>query len=151
MGYLVLVLFLTGWRYLCCSSVHRARTESWMLQCILLKDMFEACRLWKMCKLVCRSLLNWFHVIGKCIKGVHCARQSVEYVSWCATCYRKRQCRSFKVTVLLPYQVPPDVIVSSTPHAVVVYYYHNGWLRDYHHSHTAYKISLSWSSFVSRF
>jgi len=48
-----------------------------------------------------------------------------------ATCYRKRQCRSFKVTVLLPYQVLPDVIVSNTPHAVMVYYYHNGWLQDY--------------------
>jgi len=34
-----------------------------------------------------------------------------------------RQCQSFKVTVLLLYQVPPDVIVNNTPHAVMVYYY----------------------------
>jgi hypothetical protein len=33
--------------------------------------------------------------------------------------------------VLLPYQVLPDVIVSITPHTVVVKRYYNGWLRDY--------------------
>ena len=53
-----------------------------------------------------------------------------EAMSQCATSYHKRQCRSFKAAVLLPYQVLPDVIVSNTPHAVVVYYYHNGWSRD---------------------
>jgi hypothetical protein len=47
-----------------------------------------------------------------------------------ATCYLNRECRSFKVPVFGPDQVLPDVIVSNTPHAVVVYYYHNGWIRD---------------------
>ena len=48
-----------------------------------------------------------------------------------ATCYHNRKCRSFKVAVLGLFQVLPDVIVSNTPHAVVVYYYHNGWSQDY--------------------
>ena len=48
-----------------------------------------------------------------------------------ATSYRNGECRSLKVTVFGPYQVLPDVIVSITPHAVVVKHYYNGWLRDY--------------------
>ena len=51
-------------------------------------------------------------------------------MSQCATCYHNRECRSFKVAVFGSFQVLPDVIVSNTPHAVVVYYYHNGWSRD---------------------
>ena len=47
------------------------------------------------------------------------------------TCYHKRQCQSFKVTVLLLYWVFLDIIVSNTLHAVMVYYYHNGWFEDY--------------------
>jgi hypothetical protein len=63
-----------------------------------------------MCKLVCSSLLNCFHIVGKCIKGVHWVRQSDEVImSQHTTCHCKRQCQSFKVTVLLPYQVLPDI------------------------------------------
>jgi hypothetical protein len=48
-----------------------------------------------------------------------------------ATYYLNRECRSFKVPVFGPDQVLPDVIVSITPHTVVVKRYYNSWLRDY--------------------
>ena len=46
-------------------------------------------------------------------------------------CYHNRECRSFKVAVFGLFQVLPNVIVSNTPHAVMLCYYHNGWSQDY--------------------
>ena len=47
-----------------------------------------------------------------------------------ATCYRNKKCRSLKLPVLRSNLVIPDVIVSITPHIVMVKCYYNGWLRD---------------------
>ena len=48
--------------------------------------------------------------------------QPVRTMSQCGACYHNRECQSFKVTVFVLFQVLPEVIVSNTPHAVVVYY-----------------------------
>ena len=84
-------------------------------------------------------LVFWLHlcVTVRCDEGVLCSTYTVQpgrIMSQCGACYHNRECRSFKVTVFVPSQVLPDVIVSNTPHAVVVYYYHNGWSRNYENS-----------------
>ena len=63
--------------------------------------------------------------------SIECTTRRGGKITCVATSYRNGECRSLKVTVFGPYQVLPDVIVSITPHAVVVKHYYNGWLRDY--------------------
>ena len=130
---LLVVQFITCWSHFPLFTVHGVMVALCVAACILLEGVFGMGfggeKLPRWCP-AADWLLHCMIVMLDLVFELSIEKYDTRRLrSWHATPYHNRECRTLKVTVFSPYQVLPDVIVSNTPHAVVVYYYyHNGWL-----------------------